>query len=278
MMPMRAPKFAGSFYPYSKDDTLRFVRGALASANPLGKDLKRASSYVAPHAGYVYSGGTAAFTYKALSLNDRLEKVNTIVIIGPNHTGLGKPISVSLDDWRTPVGVSENDKELSREISGFSDYISMDEDAHAEEHSIEVQLPFLQLVAPGKKLCMICMGDQSLEASRLLSGAILGAAEKKKRDIIVVASSDFNHYESGETAKRKDTQLHDAISKLDYERFNKLVHSLEDTTCGYGPITVATMFAKGMGASRGIILKYSNSGDQTGDYSSVVAYSSVAFA
>jgi hypothetical protein len=116
-----------------------------------------------------------------------------------------------------------------------------------------------------------------MEACKLLSDAIIKAAEKTKRRIIVIASSDFDHYESAEAAKRKDTQLHDAISRLDCKKFNELIDSLEDTTCGHGPITVAMMFAKSMHASKGIPTKYSNSGDETGDYSSVVAYSSIAF-
>jgi hypothetical protein len=254
------------------------IKGYINAADVPAKEVRDARSYVAPHAGYVYSGSTAAFTYKALSLNSRLKDIETMVVVGPNHTGFGEPISVSLDDWKTPLGVSENDKELSKMMCSFSDRISINEDAHAEEHSIEVQLPFLQYVAPGKRLCMVCMGDQGMEASKLLSGAILKAAEKARRNIAVVASSDFNHYESSEIAKGKDTQLHDAISKLDCERFNALVHSLDDTACGYGPITVAMMFAKGMKASKGMLLKYSNSGDQTGDYDGVVAYSSIAFA
>ena len=274
---MRSPKFAGSFYPSEKGVLSKFIKESIDAADVSAKAVADARSYVAPHAGYTYSGGTAAFTYKALSLNRRLKEADTIIVIGPNHTGFGTPISVSLEDWKTPIGVSENDKELSKVICGFSDYISMDEEAHIEEHSIEVQLPFLQLVAPDKKLSMICMGDQSLEASRALSDAIINAAKSLDREIIIVASSDFNHYESRDDAKRKDTRLHDAISRLDYKRFNELVHSLEDTTCGYGPITVAMMLAKAMGANKGVLLKYSNSGDQTGDYSSVVAYSSIAF-
>ena len=275
---MRAPKFAGSFYPSDRKELSGFIMKALASAKIPVNEVKAARSYVAPHAGYIYSGATAGFTYKALSSNKHLKGIETIVVIGPNHTGLGEAISVSLEDWKTPLGISENDRELSKAICGFSDYISINEDAHSEEHSIEVQLPFIQIAAPGKRLCMICMGDQSLEASKILSDAIIKAAERLKRGITIIASSDFDHYEPGETARKKDTQLHDAIKDLDCKRFNGLLHSLDDTACGHGPITVAMIFAKAMGAGKGIILKYSNSGDQTGDYASVVAYSSIAFA
>ncbi len=274
---MRTPKFAGSFYPSNKELLSKSVNEALNAAEVPAKAVSGALSYVAPHAGYAYSGATAGFTYKALLLNKRLEGIETIVVIGPNHTGMGQAISVSLEDWKTPLGVSENDRELSKAICGFSDYVSLDEEAHSKEHSIEVQLPFLQLVAPGKKLCMICMGDQSPEASRILSDAIINAAKKLKRSITVIASSDFDHYEPSETAREKDAQLHNAMKRMDCEKFDSLLHSLNDTACGHGPITVAMVFAKEKGAGKGIILKYSNSGDQTGDYSSVVAYSSAVF-
>ena len=275
---MREPKFAGSFYPSSESGITEFVKHAIDAADLSGKSVGKAHSYVTPHAGYIYSGGTAAFTYKAITLNERIKEIETIVIVGPNHTGFGKPISVSLEDWKTPMGVSTNDKELSNAIAEASEYIDLDEEAHMGEHSIEVQLPFLQLLAPKKKLCMICMGDQSLDASRILSGAISDAAKKTRRKILVLASSDFNHYESAEAAKKKDTPLLEAAAKMDYEKFNRLVGELQDTACGFGPITVAMMFSKAMGGSSGTLLKYSNSGDQTKDYSSVVAYSSIAFA
>jgi AmmeMemoRadiSam system protein B len=274
---MRAPKFAGAFYPLGKKELSKMVEGMLSAAVIPTKAVDGAFAYVAPHAGYIYSGKTAAFTYKAISLNRRLKETDTIVVLGPNHTGYGKPISISLEDWQTPIGVSLNDKELSKAIAGLTNCVEVDEQAHSDEHSIEVQLPFLQLVAPEKKVCMICMGDQSIEASELLAELITRAAKKAKRRIIVIASSDFDHYEPGKTAKEKDTQLHGAISRLDCGRFNELLKTLDDTTCGHGPITSAMTFAKGMGASKGVLMNYSNSGDETGDYSGVVAYSSIAF-
>ena len=162
-------------------------------------------------------------------------------------------------------------------ISEDSEYIDIDESAHEGEHSIEVQLPFLQYLFPKKRFVFICMGDQSLEASEILSKAIINAVDGLSRKVIMVASSDFNHYESAETAKRKDAKLLDAIKRLDYKSFNSLVDELDDSACGFGPITVAMMFSRHMGAKAGVVLRYTNSGEETRDYSSVVAYASIAF-
>lgn len=273
---MRKSVFDGSFYPSSKTKLQDFIESALQMANTT-ENVKDAFSYVAPHAGYIYSGKTAAFTYKALKEHSNIEKIDTIIIVGPNHTGKGRPISVSIDDWETPLGRATNDKELSKAIAEQSEYIGLDESAHEGEHSIEVQLPFIQYLLPKKKLVFICMGDQSIEASELLSKAIIDAADELKRKILVVASSDFNHYESAEVAKRKDTKLLEAAKALDYKKFNRLVDELQDSACGFGPITVSMLFAIHMDAKRGVMLKYSSSGDETNDYSSVVAYSSIAF-
>ena len=268
--------FDGSFYESDRGKLQKFIDSAIGAAGVAG-EAGKAVSYVAPHAGYMYSGKTAAFTYRALKDNPNTKDINTIVVVGPNHTGIGRPISVSMEDWETPLGKSVNDKELSRAIADDSEYIEMDELAHENEHSIEVQLPFLQSVIPDRRMVFICMGDQSIGASEMLSKSIIKAAACLGRNIIIVASSDFNHYESAETAKSKDSRLLEAIKALDPKSFNRLVHETNDSICGFGPVTVAMMFAKHKSAVKGVVLKYCNSGDTTGDYQSVVAYSSIAF-
>lgn len=273
---MRKSVFNGSFYPALATNIRAFVDASLSSARVPGI-AENAVAYVAPHAGYIYSGKTAGYTYKAMQSNKRMETVCTAIIIGPNHTGRGKSISVSLEDWETPLGIAQNDTELSESIVDNSKYVSDDEQAHEGEHSIEVQLPFMQCIFPKMRYSFICMGDQSTEASNILFGSIIKSVAELKRNAFIIASSDFNHYESAETANRKDSKLLDAAKILDCGRFNRLVCELGDSACGFGPITVAMMFAKHMKARKGIVLKYSNSGEQTGDYSSVVAYSSIAF-
>ena len=196
---------------------------------------------------------------------------------GPNHTGFGYPISISAANWNTPFGVVGNDLDLSNEMALQSDKITIDEEANRMEHSIEVQLPFLQSVVKRPRCCFVCMGNQSLDYCRILSSAILKGAKTLGRNIVVIASSDFNHYESADIAKSKDMPAIEELESLRFEQFHKKIEELDDSACGYGPITVSAMFARSSGAESGILLRYSNSGDVTGDYDSVVAYSSMAF-
>lgn len=272
---IRKMVFAGTFYPNDRNQLIEFFDKGLADIK-ISDEFNKAYSYVAPHAGYVYSGKTALYTYKALSQNIRLRKLDSVIIISPNHTGTGPYISISKQDWRTPLGDIKNDLELSNQIANSLN-INTDETGHSDEHSIEVQLPMLKYTAPEKKACFICMGDQSPDSCKDLFSAINKSSKDLKRNILIIASSDLNHYESAKIAESKDKGLIDMMKKLDYKGFNEIVDKVNDTACGYGPITVAMMFAKDRGAKKGIILDYSNSGDITNNYQSVVAYSSVAF-
>jgi AmmeMemoRadiSam system protein B len=181
-----------------------------------------------------------------------------------------------MDDWQTPLGVVKNDIELSKLIAGAPG-MSADEVAHGFEHSVEVQLPFIQKVLPGVGCSFICMGDQSYRASVELADAITGAAKRLGRRVAAIASSDFNHYESAETARKKDMPAIEAVLRLDAENFHELIRRSKDSACGYGPVTVAALFARRGGAKEGRLLKYGNSGDATDDYKSVVAYASIVF-
>jgi AmmeMemoRadiSam system protein B len=241
---------------------------------------RNAISFVAPHAGYVYSGATAGYTYKALLASNVLAEADTIVLLGPNHTGRGDymhPISVSADDWEIPLGIARNDKYLSEALVDGCGIAAKDETAHAGEHSLEVQLPFMHSLFDSKRFCFVCMGEQDLESCGQVATALISTASKLNRAIAVVASSDLNHYESAVIAKKKDSALLKNAKSLDYASFNNSVMSIGSSACGYGPMTVAMEFASSNGDSEGIILDYSNSGDMTGDYSSVVSYLSMAF-
>ncbi len=273
----REPAVANAFYTGNKARLKSQVEEFLSKVTIFDDSIKDAFSYVAPHAGYRYSGRVAAFTYKALSMKNGLDRIDTFVVVGPNHTGVGYPISVSAADWNTPIGPVSNDLGLSNELALQSDRITIDETAHASEHSIEVQLPFLQLVVKRPRCCFVCMGNQSIDYCRTLSSAILKGAKKLNRKVVVIASSDFNHYESSSIAEGKDMPAIEELKELKFEQFHNKIEKLDDSACGYGPITVAAMFAKSNGAKSGILLRYSNSGDVTKDYGSVVAYSSIVF-
>ena len=215
----RSPAVAGTFYPKNKDALKRDVDRFISEAN-VGDDISNALSYVAPHAGYRYSGAVAGFTYRALGMNRALKEIETFVIIGPNHTGMGYPVSISGADWDMPFGIVKNDIELSGEIASHEG-MAIDEDAHEMEHSIEVQLPFLQEVVKSPKCCFICMGDQSMEYCRMLRSAISDGAKRLGRRIIVIASSDMNHYESADEARRKDLPALEEIAALRSEKFHE---------------------------------------------------------
>jgi AmmeMemoRadiSam system protein B len=273
----RKPAVPGAFYPREKEKLERMVAEFIKNAKIAEKEAKQAVSFVAPHAGYQYSGATAGFAYKALSARLLAEKAETFVIIGPNHTGYGTPLSLSGKNWATPLGVIENDIEFTNALSKYSDLFSIEEDAHKTEHSIEVQLPFLQHVVKNPKCVFLCMGDQSYDSSVLVADAIAYVEEKLKRKTIVIASSDFDHYESASMAKEKDMKAINAITSMNPKKFIELIEELNDSVCGFGPISATALYAKSKNANKGELLNYSNSGEVTTDYDSVVAYASLIF-
>ncbi len=272
---MRNSAVAGNFYPADRDELANFIDKAIKEVR-LKHDVEDAVSYVVPHAGYIYSGRTAAHAYSAMLGKKEIESIESVIVIGPNHTGEGKPVSVSMQDWMTPLGVAYNDKELSNEICKVKG-IQKDEVAHKNEHSVEVQLPFIKQLFPDVKCCFICMGDQSIEAAGLLSGAVIKALDSTCRKAIVIASSDFNHYESRSVADRKDIPLFNRIESMDVEGFYREKERQNESSCGYGPIAVSMMFAKAANASKGLMLDRSDSGSHTDDTESIVDYAAFAF-
>lgn len=269
---MRYPAVAGSFYTSAPSSLRGEVKGFLEDAAKK-VDAKERLAIVCPHAGYVYSGACAAYSYAACSNWER--KDLTAVIIGPNHTGEGTPISVSFDDWKTPLGEIKCDAALAEAVVKNGKIARRDELAHAGEHSSEVQVPFLQMCAPGARMVGICMGVQDIASAQDLGKAVFEAVKKTARDVIVIASSDFTHYEDAEVAKKKDDEAIKKLLKLDEEGFEGLCDEKNLSICGHGPIAAAMHYAKLSGAKKCELLKYTNSGEETGDESSVVAYASL---
>jgi len=270
---MRMPAAAGSFYPGSKSEIEEMVADCIKKAKPY---VKAVACYggVCPHAGFIYSGVPAACTF--LSIKE-LKSAETVVIIGPNHTGIGGLISLSEEDWELPIGIFKNDVEFGREIVENSIFVKPDEEAHRAEHSIEVQLPFLQAVNPKAKIVPICMREQSLEGAIDVAKGIFAAQEKLGRKIVVIASSDFSHYISSEDAKTDHDAALRHIEKLDVSGFQKDVRANQWTICGYGPISAAALYSEKKGSKKALELMYIDSGEATGDYSQVVGYASIVF-
>lgn len=275
---MRRPWVAGSFYPGDPDRLRRTIEecfrhrlgpGVLPQ---LRGEERRIVALVSPHAGYMYSGPVAAHGYYHLALDGA---PSTFIILGPNHTGLGSPVAMMGEGgWRTPLGVVEIDVEAADAIFKASDIIDLDEVAHLREHSIEVQLPFLQfLYGSDFRFVPISMGLQDLETSRAVGRAIAETAEE--RDLVVIASTDLTHYEPQSTAERKDRRVIDAVLSLDEEGVQRAVRRHGISMCGYGPVSAAIAAARGVGASSAELLAYHTSGHITGDYSAVVGYASI---
>jgi AmmeMemoRadiSam system protein B len=229
---------------------------------------------VVPHAGYVASGPVAAHAYYHLAKDG---KPDVIVIFGPNHTGHGSALAVMNEGtWRTPLGDVDVDTETANKILQASSIVDVDESAHAYEHSIELQLPFLQYLYDSDfKFVPVCFMMQDLKSSREVGKAVASAL--KGKNALVIASSDLTHYEPQERAEKKDKLAIDAALKMDEERYYNTVETYGISTCGYGPTIAAITASKELGAKKAQLLCYRTSGDILGDRSAVVGYSAIAF-
>jgi len=266
---------AGAFYPANADSLRQTIKDCFnhklgpGRLPELGVAERSIVSVICPHAGYMYSGPVAAHSYYQLAVE---AKPRSVVIIGPNHSGLGSPISMmGRGAWETPLGKVEIDEKLADAIFKASDIIDIDELAHLREHSIEVQLPFLQYIyGSDLKFVPICMGFQDLESSREVGRAVAKAVGRG--DIVVVASTDLTHQEPQTSAQRKDQMVIDSVLSLDEEALQERVRSNRVSMCGYGPVSAVIVSSKMLGAARAELLAYNTSGDVTGDYSMVVGY------
>jgi MEMO1 family protein len=277
----RLPAQAGTFYP----DTEGALRTQIQRSflHPLGPGAiptipgtrnQNLLGLIVPHAGYKYSGHVAAHSYYHLA---SAGIVQSIIILGPNHTGFGSGVStVTEGEWSTPLGDVPVDTDLAREIVDSSDIIDVEDEAHRNEHSIEVQLPFLQFIYPRRfKFVPICMMLQDLQTSIEVGEAVGNVAEE--HGAVVLASSDWTHYEPQDEAESKDTQAIKAALQMDEKKFQQIIEKRSVSACGYGPVTAMIHGAKLRGARSGNLLSYRTSGDVTGDKSSVVGYAAASF-
>ena len=262
----RRPVVAGQFYPASASELKAMIKEMVK------EDVAKEEviGLVSPHAGYIYSGPVAGATISRVKLKD------TFIIIGPNHTGAGKPLSIMTEgSWETPLGEVEIDAELGKKILADSKYLEEDDRAHLFEHSIEVQLPFLQYFKPDFKLVPIIFGHPSGAIYKEVGKEIAGAVKALGREVVIMASSDMSHYEPQESAQKKDTQAIGAMLNLDEDELLKRVDEFNITMCGYAPAVSLIVAAKELGASGAELVKYQTSGDVTGDFSSVVGYAGI---
>jgi len=265
---MRVPAVAGYFYPSDRKELEKMLTTFFEKARKEVRERENAIGIIAPHAGYVYSGLTAAYAYASLPKSPK----KTIVIIGPNHTGYGTEVSVYPNGkWKTPLGETEVDEEFVYELIKNCKLAEKDEVAHIYEHSIEVQLPFLQfLYGNNFKIVPICLMNQSLEVAECLANALI----KIKKEFLVVASSDLNHYESYEITQRKDMELIKEIISLDLKKFYQILERLNVSACGYGAIATLMSLTKRLNG-KVEFLRHSTSAEVSRDYYNVVGYCSL---
>lgn len=278
---IRKPAVAGFFYESDKDSLIERIKWCYLNEYGPGRlpdkigDKRSIKGLITPHAGYAYSGPVAAHSYLELA-DDGLPE--TVVILCPNHTGMGSGLSIMTEgSWLTPLGEMGIDGELAKKLVENYPLLDDDPSAHIKEHSCEVQLPFLQALTSDIRLVPICMMMQDLETARELGEAIALSAGQLERDLVIIASTDFTHYQPHEVAKAQDAKVLDAIASLDEEGMIRQITEHNITMCGYGPVAATITASKVMGADNVKILQYATSGDTGGDYSQVVGYGSVVF-
>ncbi len=260
---IRRAAVAGLFY----DGSARVLRPQVEDLLPKMEERAEAIGVVVPHAGYMYSGSVAGVVYARVSLPE------TCVILGPNHSGLGAGAAIMTSgSWETPLGEAIIDTKLATTILDRSQVLEEDDRAHRKEHSIEVQLPFLQVAYPEVPFVPICLLSHEYGVCRDVGQAVAEAIQASGKRTLLIASTDLSHYVSQDVAERKDRVAIEAILELDPERLHHTVLRERISMCGFHPTTAVLVAAKALGASRAELIRYTTSGVVTKDCSSVVGY------
>jgi MEMO1 family protein len=262
----REPIVAGQYYPSTSSQLRDMVRSFIDEK----AEKQEAIGAVLPHAGYVYSGAVAG------AVLSRVKLTGTVIIMGPSHTGRGEAFSVMAEGtWKTPLGEATIDSELAQKLLSVSRYLKADSLAHKYEHSVEVQLPFLQYLNKDIKFVPIVLGQGSGEVYKEIGKDIARTLRETQRDVLIIASSDMNHYETQEATRKKDGQAIEAMLALDEDELLRRVTKFDISMCGYAPATALISAAKELGAGNAELVKYQTSGDVSGDYAAVVGYAGI---
>ena len=269
---MRQPAVAGHFYPAEPAQLREEVGRLLGRADPQagGRAAPPALALLVPHAGYLYSGRVAGATYASAALP------GSLVILCPNHTGRGRPMAIcSRGGWLTPLGPAAIHERLADLVLSHCEEVEVDDAAHRGEHSLEVQIPFLQVSLGTFSFVPLCVGTEDL-AALLRLGAGLGRALKEAREPVgLILSSDMSHYVTAQQARAKDMMAIERILALDPEGLHRVVRQHDITMCGYAPAVAGLAAANAAGASHARLVAYASSGDASGDYERVVGYAGV---
>lgn len=271
---IREPAVSGTFYPGNPEVLQIDVNGYLSKVS-LQKPSGNIAGLISPHAGYMYSGQTAAYGYKALSGTS----YDTVIILAPSHQSffLGTAVQEK-GGYRTPLGIVPIDEELAQELIGNGDTVHADPKAHRGEHAIEVQLPFLQTVLEGFKIVPLIMGtSQDPEASDHLASLVYTCLKGKNKKYLILGSTDLSHYYPYDLAVEMDKAALELLEAFDVEGMIRELARGKYEACGAGPIISTMMISRSLGADRAEVLNYMNSGDVTGDMDGVVGYVSCIF-
>ncbi len=263
---VRRPAVAGLFY----SESARVLRPQVEDLLPAVGEKVDAVGVVVPHAGYIYSGGVAGAVYA------RVSPPHCCVILGPNHTGLGAGAAIMTSGaWETPLGEMAIDATLARAILDESRTLEEDDHAHRKEHSVEVQLPLLQVLFPEIPFVPICLLSHEYGVCQDVGQAVARAIQATRKRVLLIASTDLSHYVSQEMAERKDRMAIEAMLHLDPQGLHATVLRERISMCGFHPTTAMLIAAKALGANRGELIRYATSGDVTKEYASVVGYAGV---
>lgn len=269
-MKIREPAVAGKFYP---GDGSALAKELELLVRPYSNSARgRTIACMVPHAGYVYSGGVAAAVFASLELPER------IVVLGPRHYPRGSNLAINLRGaWRTPLGLAQIDESLAAALRSECAALEEDEVAHSREHSLEVEIPFLQTLSPNFRFVPIAIGTLEYGLLSDLGEALARVTGQSEAPVLIVASSDMNHYEPDDVTREKDGRAIERLQALDARGLLDTVRSEGITMCGVGPAVAALIAAKALGATRGELVKYATSGDAFGDRDEVVGYAGMIF-
>ena len=265
---IRKPAVAGQFYSSSSQGLKNQIE-ALIDKNSKKTDV---IACMLPHAGYMYSGRVAGETVSCINIKDK------VILLGPNHTGYGTAFSIMTQGlWQTPLGEVRIDSELANKILNKSKNLEDDSLAHMYEHSLEVELPFLQYFKENFEIVPIAFLSDNIEQLKEVGEEIASVLKDSdnKNSTMLLASSDMTHYESQADAENKDKEAIDAILELNEDRLMEKIKRLDISMCGYAPVIVMLKAAKILGAKTANLVKYQTSADVTGDRNSVVGYAGI---
>ncbi|MGE5204766.1 MAG: AmmeMemoRadiSam system protein B [Chlamydiota bacterium] len=260
---VREAAVAGYFYPRSPDALRQEIRNY---TTPAGEKIS-AFACVVPHAGYMYSGHVAGAVYARLQLPRRF------VVLCPNHTGFGRPLAIMTEGaWQTPLGQAQIDHELAQALFRACPLLEQDDMAHRGEHAIEVQLPFLQAALSEFTFVPIAVGTAKYEPLQALGEAMAGVLQGQAEKVMLISSSDMNHYEPDDVTRVKDRKAIEKILALDPRGLYDVVMEESISMCGFAPTVAALTAARLLGATSAEVIKYATSADVSGDRSAVVGY------